>query len=72
MKVAVQETKRLILEYLKRFPKAKDTPEGIAHWWIKRNQKEVNVALEELMRERIVYEKSLGKTKVYGLLKGGA
>jgi|GEM_PF-2238350 hypothetical protein len=67
MKSSTQETKGLILGYLKRFPEAKDTPEGIADWWIDKNMQEVAIAIRELLRENIICEMNLGSTKVYGL-----
>ena len=67
MRSSTQETKGLILGYLKRFPGAKDTPEGIADWWIDKNMQEVAIAIRELLRENIICEMNLGSTKVYGL-----
>ncbi len=29
-----RETARAILRYLRKYPEAKDTVEGIAHWWL--------------------------------------
>lgn len=68
MSSSIQETKNLILQYLKRFPQAKDTPDGIAHWWINRNKEDVAIALKELIREDLIFEKNLGNKKLYGLM----
>jgi hypothetical protein len=64
----IQETKNSIIDYLERFPEAKDTPEGIALWWIHKNPEEVAEALRELINEDVICEINLGKKKVYGLL----
>ena len=64
----IQETKNSIIDYLDRFPDAKDTPDGIALWWIQKTPEEVAEALRELISENIICEIDLGEKKVYGLL----
>lgn len=71
MSSLIQETKNLILQYLERFPEAKDTPDGIASFWINRNHEEVAIALKELINENLIFEKNLGNKKVYGLMNSG-
>ena len=50
-----------ILQYLVRHPQAKDTPEGIATWWLRQHEIEhavhqIYAGLDLLVGERLVVE----------------
>ncbi len=52
---------RIILQYLSRYPQAKDTPEGITTWWLQRHRIEQTVqmfagALELLVARDLIVE----------------
>ncbi len=52
---------RIILQYLSRYPQAKDTPEGITTWWLQRHRIEHTVqmfsgALELLVARDLIVE----------------
>lgn len=56
-----RELAREILRYLERHPDAKDTLEGIAHWWLRRQQTnrllgEVERALSFLVSEGLILQ----------------
>ncbi|MEM2983436.1 MAG: hypothetical protein QXH17_09790 [Candidatus Bathyarchaeia archaeon] len=56
-----------ILEYLARFPNAQDSLEGIAKWWVQSDEKDVEMVLCELVRERIMIKKECALKAVYCL-----
>ena len=54
-----RETAREILRYLVKHPKAKDTLEGIAHWWLEEERSErmnVERALSFLVSQGLILE----------------
>jgi Fe2+ or Zn2+ uptake regulation protein len=64
--------RELVLRYLAEHPGAMDTLEGIAEWWITREQLRVDLerlsrVLDELTRQGIVEETALGDARVYRL-----
>ncbi|MFV1952058.1 MAG: hypothetical protein ACC630_08915, partial [Nitrospinota bacterium] len=59
--------KKRIMDYLKRFPEAKDSPEGIARWWVKCPENGVKKAIKELNREKRLTKIDDGTTNIYGL-----
>ena len=56
---SVRKTAIDILSYLHQHPSAKDTPEGIARWWVNQNVETVEKALTLLIEEGAV-EKDRG------------
>lgn len=69
----VSSNARTILQYLFQHPRAKDTREGIAMWWLKQRQIEEAVhtvfrALDELVgRDLVVEEQRPGQRPYYGI-----
>jgi Fe2+ or Zn2+ uptake regulation protein len=61
-----------ILDYLAEHPEAMDTPEGIAGWWLERQQVRVSVpaiirVLRSLTEEGVLEEFGTGATRHYRL-----
>lgn len=60
-----------ILDYLSRYPNARDSAEGIMTWWLSRDTEvtlpEVEEALSELVRLRWINRAGEGKAQSYGL-----
>jgi len=60
-----------ILEYLSRYPDARDSAEGIKTWWLSPNTEatlpEVEDALHELVRLHWVNQAGEGKVHLFGL-----
>jgi len=67
----VEALSRLILDYLQKHPKASDTLEGIATWWLEQQRiedlvEEVAEALELLVKKgTIIAHKNLNGTTIY-------
>jgi hypothetical protein len=64
-----------ILSYLLEHPEAKDTVEGIMHWWLPRQRAQVGIddvrhALDELVNKGWLAATSAGQTKLYALEPG--
>ena len=55
------------MDYLKRFPDAKDSAEGIAKWWVKYPEQSVKKAIKELFQEKKLAKIDDGTTNIYGL-----
>jgi len=67
-----KEMTEAILEYLAEHPRASDTLEGIAEWWIMRQQVRVEIkALEKvlgrLMKSGLLEKSGGGKEAIYHL-----
>ena len=67
-------TQRALLLYLVEHPDAKDTVEGIVHWWLAPAQADVaartvNAALEDLHRRNWISMAVVGNATIYGLQK---
>lgn len=68
--------RELVLRYLAEHPGAMDTLEGIAEWWITREQLRVDLqrlsrVLDDLSRQGILEETTLGSGRVYRLRPQG-
>jgi hypothetical protein len=67
------ELARLILRYVRRRPHAKDTPEGIAAWWVRQQRieeavEEVSRALRLLVaRDLLIERETRGRRRYYKL-----
>jgi len=64
--------RELVLRYLAENPGAMDTLEGIAEWWVMREQLRVDLqrlsrVLDDLTRQGILEETGLGSDRVYRL-----
>lgn len=67
-----EEVAEAILGYLEEHPHATDTVEGIAEWWIMRQQIRVNATtvtrvLQDLMERGLVEELGAGEQRRYRL-----
>ena len=67
-----QTVAEAILGYLAEHPEAMDTPEGIAGWWLMRQQARVSVpaimrVLRELTERGVLEEFCTGNTRRYRL-----
>lgn len=67
-----KEMTEAILEYLKEHPRASDTLEGIAEWWIMRQQVRVEIktlqkVLRQLMKSDLLEKIGAGKEAIYHL-----
>lgn len=61
-----------ILEYLKEHPRASDTLEGIAEWWIMRQQVRVEITtlqkvLRQLLKNDLLEKIGKGREAIYQL-----
>ena len=56
---SAQKTAIAILHYLRDYPSAKDTIEGIAKWWIREEVEVVERALELLVDEGVLEQHGL-------------
>ena len=63
-----EKIKRKIVQYLIRFPNARDSVEGIAHWWLNDDEKEVEGVITELVEEKILKKRECALKSVYGLM----
>lgn len=64
--------RELVLRYLAEHPGAMDTLDGIAEWWVMREQLRVDLqrlsrVLDDLTRQGILEETSLGAERAYRL-----
>ena len=67
--------RELVLRYLIDHPDAMDTFDGIAEWWVTREQLRVDLerlahVLDDLIRQEILEETSIGDRRVYRLRPG--
>lgn len=67
-----EEVAEAILAYLAEHPEAMDTPEGIAGWWLKRQQIRASVptiarVLHDLTESGVLEELGTGETRRYRL-----
>jgi len=67
-----EQVAQSILGYLAEHPQAMDTVEGIAQWWIMRQQIRVNVTtlmrvVEELAEKGLLEELGVGEQRLYRL-----
>ena len=67
-----EQVAQSILGYLAEHPRAMDTVEGIAQWWIMRQQIRVNVktlmrVVEELAEKGLLEELGVGEQRLYRL-----
>lgn len=58
---------QLIIEYLRNNPDAKDTVEGIAKWWVRKDENLVAYALEYLVERKRVMRYNV-QTHLYSRL----
>jgi hypothetical protein len=70
-----EEVAEAILDYLKEHPHAMDTVEGIAGWWLMRQQIKVGVTmlvkvLRQLTDDGLLEEVDAGETPRYRLRQG--
>ena len=70
-----KEMTEAILEYLKEHPRASDTLEGIAEWWIMRRQVRVEIktlqkVLRQLIKSELLEKIGEGKEAIYHLKAG--
>jgi hypothetical protein len=70
-----QEMTEAILAYLKEYPQAMDTLEGIAEWWISRAQIRTHVTtlvkvLDQLTKRGLLEEFGTGEDRRYRLRPG--
>lgn len=56
-----------ILDYFRRHPRAKDSVEGIAKWWVDEERIEVRRALEELVDRGLVERRSNASIELYSM-----
>jgi hypothetical protein len=61
-----------VMQYLLNHPGAKDTVEGILHWWLPQTHPELRIqsisgALDVLVQKGWIRVSSYGETRVYGL-----
>ncbi len=71
-----KEVAQVILAYLAEHPQAMDSVEGIAHWWIMRQQVRVNATtvtrvLQGLTEQGLVEEVGEGERRRYRLKRKG-
>lgn len=58
-----------IVSYLNRHTEAMDTARGIAEWWINREVRPTEDALQKLLRHGVVRSFVVGATRVYAYTK---
>jgi len=58
-----------IVTYLSHHTEAMDTARGIAEWWIKREVRPTEDALQKLLRHGVVRSFVVGATRVYAYTK---
>ncbi|MDR4505824.1 MAG: hypothetical protein MRK01_13715 [Candidatus Scalindua sp.] len=70
-----EEIARIIVDYIRKHPDARDTLEGIARWWlhlekIESSVDDVSIALESLIKEGVI-ERQLkdGYKPIYRIIK---
>jgi len=61
------ELKAAIVEYLEKYPEAKDTIVGIAGWWVSEDPHQVEKVLEELVEKGLIEKKNFSSLVLYSL-----
>lgn len=56
-----------ILDYFRRHPRAKDSVEGIAKWWVDDDPVAVRNALESLVDKELVYRHTNASIELFSL-----
>lgn len=56
-----------ILDYFRRHPRAKDSVEGIATWWVDQDPVAVRQALESLVEEELIERRTNPSIELYSL-----
>ncbi len=70
-----EEISRIIVDYIRKHPDAKDTLEGITKWWlhlekIESSVVDVSIALESLIKKGLVKRQKIkGSTPIYTVNK---